>query len=361
MNKKVFPLILLMALSLSACGTATPTATAVATEEPPTATLLAATEAPTEVPLVTETPLVTAIPVDPPTSAPTATLPPPVNAADCTNLGKFISDVTIPDNSEVNIGEAFTKIWRIQNTGTCIWWEGYSVAHYSEGSFDAAETTPLPRTNPGETADISVDLVSPELAGFYRGNFVVQNPLGLYMEIEGDSRLWLIFNAVDNGEIIVEATSTLAATAPVVAETVEVAACEAVLEDTRLDGVFASVNTYRVENGLTLYPINQALSDAAQAHAVDIACNNLFVHTGSDGSTAQERATAAGYTFSVTENVYGSNPPLTPEGVKEWWRLDTVDPTHGENLLSTEYTEMGIGYAFFDGFGYYVAVFGKGE
>lgn len=107
--------------------------------------------------------------------------------------------------------------------------------------------------------------------------------------------------------------------------------------------------------------MNQELSDAAQVHAQDMACNQLFEHTGSDGSTPQDRVEEVGYTAIVTENIYGSNPPLSPEEVKEWWRLDTEEPAHGENLISTEYTEIGIGYAFFEDFGYYVVVFGKGE
>ncbi len=351
MNKKMLSLILLIAIGLSACKPETPTVTEVP-QEPPTATLLPATEPP--VATNTSTPSVPTLPPeDTPTPAPTATIAPPENAPDCTNSGKFISDVTIPDNSEVNSGETFTKTWRVQNTGTCIWWEGYSVTHYSEGSFSAPESAPLPRTNPGQNADVSIDLVAPSVAGFYRGNFVIQNPEGLPMEIEGDSRLWLIFNAVDNGTTVVEATAT--------AEENETASCDFTLEGTRRDGVFAAVNTYRVEEELTPYAMNQELSDAAQVHAQDMACNQLFEHTGSDGSTPQDRVEEVGYTAIVTENIYGSNPPLSPEEVKEWWRLDTEEPAHGENLISTEYTEIGIGYAFFEDFGYYVVVFGKGE
>jgi len=346
MSTKILSLIILTASILSACGTQTPpntdSPTASPTIEAPTAT---ETLPPTETP----------IPEDTPEPVATATLAPPENAADCTNAAKFVSDVTIPDNSEVNIGETFTKTWRVQNTGTCIWWEGYSVTHYSEGSFGAPELSPLPRTNPGQTADVSVELTAPGAAGFYRGNFVIQNPLGLAMEIEGDSRLWLLFNAVDSGtDVVVEPTASSDGGE-------ENKACNFILEGTRRDGVFSAINTYRVESGVPLYDWNEELSNAAQAHAEDIACNNLFVHTGSDGSTPETRATAAGYTALVTENVYGSNPPLTPEEVKEWWRLDTEEPVHDENLINTEYAEIGIGYAFFEDFGYYVVVFGKGE
>lgn len=358
MNKKIFSLFLLSAISISACGGRETLTATVTPQETPIATLVPATEPPT----VTNTPAPTLPPENTPTLAPTATLAPPENAEDCKNSGKFISDVTIPDNSEINTGTTFTKTWRVQNTGTCIWWKGYSVAHYSEGSFGAPEKSPLPRTNPGENADVSVDLVAPSTPGFYQGYFVLQNPAGLPMELEGDSRLWLIFNAVDSGTPEVDMTPNSDAT-PVIntTPTNSFASCSYSLDGTRRDEVFASINAYRVEEGLTPYAMNQDLSNAAQAHAQDMACNNFFVHTGSDGSTPQTRATVAGYTGKVTENVYGSYPPLTPEEVKELWRLDQVDPVHNENLISTQYTEIGVGYAFFNNFGYYVVVFGKGE
>jgi uncharacterized protein YkwD len=89
-----------------------------------------------------------------------------------------------------------------------------------------------------------------------------------------------------------------------------------------------------------------------------MACNSLFVHSGSDGSTPQTRVAAQGYSASsVSENVYGSNPPLDGPGVINWWRTDRTDPTHNQNLLSTTYTEIGVGYSFFNDFGYYVLVF----
>ena len=366
MSKKPLAFIILSAaIILSACNAeTTPQATETAIE-PPAATLVQITKPPTETATATLTPTNQPTQGPAPTIAPTATLPPPENPADCTNAGRFISDVTIPDNSEVAIGEVFTKTWRVQNTGTCIWWEGYSVRHYSEGAFGATDSVPLPRTNPGERADISVDLLAPDIAGFYRGNFVLQNPLGLAMEIEGDSRLWVIFNAVDNGTPLAEPTTT-----PTSDEnsgndgdaTLNQANCDYLLEDTRKDGVFAALSTYRVEEGLTPYAMNQELSNAAQSHAQDIACNHLFVHTGSDGSTPQTRAESAGYIgIRFSENLYGSNPPLSPEEVKEWWRLDETDPIHNLNLINTDFTDIGIGYAFFGDFGYYVVVFGQAQ
>jgi uncharacterized protein YkwD len=124
--------------------------------------------------------------------------------------------------------------------------------------------------------------------------------------------------------------------------------------------MIVAVNTYRAQNGLSAYAINEKLTQAAAAHANDMACNNLFVHTGSDGSTPDSRVAASGYTaVVVTENVYGSYPPLSGQGAVDWWKNDKTDVNHNLNLLSTTYTEIGAGYSFFNNYGYYVLVFAK--
>lgn len=357
MSKKVFLTLFLTAFLLGACNS---------TETPPPAT---STPTQTLPPTATMAPTLTETPAEPPTVTPTLAPPtvtatplPPENAADCTNAGRFIADVTIPDESNVNVGEAVTKTWRIQNTGTCIWWYGYTVAHYSEFDFGALDKTPLPLTNPGESADVSVVLTVPSLAGLYRGNFVIENPEGLPIELEGDSRLWVVFNAVNDGSgtasTAVPTQSTGDTASPTDAPAEQAAACEYTLDAARVQSVLDQINVYRAQSGLPAYTFNDQLLQAAQIHAEDMACNHLFVHIGSDGSTPASRTAAAGYTGNVSENVYGSYPPFTPQEVIDWWRQDQTDPRHSENLLSTTYTEVGIGYAFFDNFGFYTVVFG---
>ena len=347
MLKKILPFIVLTVILLSACGAQAPEASTAT----PSATISPATSTPK--PTSTTKSDDTLSPTLAATIAPTATLPPPENAPDCINEAVFVSDITIPDNSDLNAGEAFTKTWQIRNTGTCIWWSGYTLSHYSESTLGAPESVSLPRTNAGETADISIDLIAPDAAGTYQGNFVIKNPDGLIMKVDNDSRLWVIFNV---GNTVASGTT------PEPSDTLsgggDNAACVFTVDTARQDGVLTAINAYRMQNGLPAYIIAQELSLAAQSHAEDMACNQLFVHEGSDGSTPQTRAEVAGYAGTVTENVYGSYPPLSPEEVKEWWRLDLADPRHNENLISTQYSEVGIGYAFFDNFGYYVALFG---
>jgi uncharacterized protein YkwD len=346
-----------MALMLSACGGQAPAETAA--PAPTVTQSTVATQAPTiEIPVtgVSET-------VEPTTTTPevtsTPSVPRPENAPDCTNSAAFVSDVTIPDNSIIGAGETFTKTWRIRNTGTCIWAWDYVLTYYSEQRMGAPDSLPLDITYPSQTLDISVDLTAPGSPGTYRGNFVIENPEGLIMQVDDDSRLWLIISVTNTAAATATTGSSPTSTGNNTSEPSSgTTACSYATDRTKLTETITALNAYRAKNGLPAYTVNSLLAKAAQRHANDIACNNLFVHTGSDGSTAQSRVAATGYTSSsVTENVYGSYPPLNGQGVVNWWANDKTDPQHNKNLLSDTYTEIGIGYAFFDNFGYYVIVF----
>jgi len=355
MSKKTITILALAGLILSACGGQTQT-----TEAP--AVVPATTEPPAPPPTNTATEAVVPVTLETPTPSVTPTELVPNNPADCVNKASFVSDVTIPDNSNVNAGAAFTKTWRIRNAGTCIWWSGYKLTHYSQDAMSAPASVPLPVTNPGETVDISIDLVAPSAPGTYQGNFVVKNPADLIMQVDNDSRLWVIIN-VGSGSANTPAASGSGSGSATTPSTgggsgSGTATCAFTTDAPRTGQVAAAINSYRAQNSLVAYTVNAQLSQAAQRHANDIACNNLFVHTGSDGSTPQTRVAASGYAASrVTENVYGSYPPLTPEEAVTWWKLDQTDINHNKNLISTQYTEIGVGYSFFNNFGYYVVVF----
>lgn len=376
MFKKLFIVISLMAIMLSACGggqTPVETATPPAPETSvPTASVTVTTIAT----LATKETSATS------TTLPTNTSPPatprPTNPPDCTNRATFVVDVTIPDNSEVGAGAIFTKTWRVGNLGTCTWGPDYTLTHYSDERMSAPSSVPLGITGSGEFLEISVDLRAPNSIGTHRGNFVIKNPAGLIMSVDDDSRLWVIIKVTNS----VTATATATATATVIPGTVSgsvtatstgsggtasdsgsataAPACSYTTDSSKLTETIAAVNAYRARNNLPAYTLNTLLARAAQRHANDMACNKRFVHTGSDGSTPQSRVAASGYiASSVSENVYGSYPPLTGQGVVNWWINDKTDLRHNQNLLSTTLTEIGVGYSFYENFGYYVLVFAK--
>jgi uncharacterized protein YkwD len=88
--------------------------------------------------------------------------------------------------------------------------------------------------------------------------------------------------------------------------------------------------------------LNATLNSVAGAHARDMARTGRMAHEGSDGSTAAERVTRAGYAWrTVAENVAAGQ--RTADAVVQTW---LASPGHCRNLMNPDVREMGIGYAF---------------
>jgi uncharacterized protein YkwD len=377
MVKKLFIIPAIISLALSACsgGTATEPPAPTPTEPQAATVPVSITEAPaTEAATIAPAPAITDTPSTPPTPTVDASIP--TNPPDCTNSALFVTDVTIPDNTNMVGGTVFTKIWRISNNGTCVWGPTYTLTHYSDERLGAPLSVPLGLTYPGQTLDISVELTAPNTTGTHRGNFVINNPQGLIMKIADDSRLWVIINvtsvsaptvAVSPTPIGPSATPagsvTPTPTGPTSTQSSSsstTATCAFATDRTKLTEVIDALNAYRARNGLPAYTVNSKLFEAAQRHANDIACHKIYVHTGTDGSTPQSRVADTGYVAkSVSENVNGNYPPLDGEDVINWWVNDKGDLRHGQNLLSTTFKEIGVGYAFFDDYGFYALVFAQ--
>ncbi len=100
-------------------------------------------------------------------------------------------------------------------------------------------------------------------------------------------------------------------------------------------------NIERQKVGLAPLRLSSRLTRSAQSHASDMAKNNYFSHTGRNGSTISNRATATGYNFSfLGENIAAGR--ATPEGtIRQWMN----SPGHRANILKREFTEIGFGYA----------------
>lgn len=187
-------LLLAAALLLAACGPRqsdappTPNVTqAYQTVEARLTELAAKTPPASPTPAPTNTPPATA--TLPPsatatkTAAATNTSAPIVSSCDMAAAGNPI-DVTIPDGTQMAPGQTFTKTWRLQNAGTCTWTTAYSVALFSGEAM--AATLNIPFTSevaPGQSVDISVDMVAPATAGTYQGNWKLRNASNAYFGI----------------------------------------------------------------------------------------------------------------------------------------------------------------------------------
>jgi uncharacterized protein YkwD len=121
------------------------------------------------------------------------------------------------------------------------------------------------------------------------------------------------------------------------------------------------INAERVANGLPALSTNGLLTAAARGHSQDMACNAYFSHTGLDGSTSASRVAAQGYAYSwVGENIFaGSGGYNTPESAFAYWMQSQA---HHDNLMNTNFTEIGIGYVYYAPSpygGYFTANFAK--
>ncbi|HEY48339.1 MAG: hypothetical protein AMJ88_05245 [Anaerolineae bacterium SM23_ 63] len=111
---------------------------------------------------------------------PTATPKPedtPLPTPSCTDRAAFIKDVTFPDGTYIAPGEAFKKVWRVENTGTCLWTKDYHFVFISGYSMDGPTALPLAGTIPvNAVVDLSVSLKAPGINGSYKGFWMLRNP-----------------------------------------------------------------------------------------------------------------------------------------------------------------------------------------
>jgi hypothetical protein len=120
-----------------------------------------------------------------PTNTPTLALMLPTSTLYTTTLGAtgcdgaaYISDVTIPDNTVVEAGQAFVKTWMIQNTGSCTWDANYVLTFVSGDEMNGTNTAIGSSVASGQKLELSVTLAAPTLAGQYKGYWRLANDSG---------------------------------------------------------------------------------------------------------------------------------------------------------------------------------------
>jgi Ig-like domain-containing protein len=131
----------------------------------------------------------------------------PVAAATSSCYGlTFVSDVSIPDNTQMDPGETFTKTWKVQNNGSCAWDAGFKFQNTGGEPMGSAFTLPA-SVAAGQTYDISVPMTAPDKTGTLRSNWRMSTANGQYF---GDEVFVVIVvgNASAQPTNTVEATST---------------------------------------------------------------------------------------------------------------------------------------------------------
>jgi Ig-like domain from next to BRCA1 gene len=115
------------------------------------------------------------------TAQPTATVAPTNNPFETTPTqilcddAAWVSDVTVPDGTQMSPGQDFVKTWNIRNTGSCTWGTGYvPIFAYGEKMGGIAE--PLNgAVAPGEEVEISVRFKAPSNTGEFASTWRMAN------------------------------------------------------------------------------------------------------------------------------------------------------------------------------------------
>ena len=84
---------------------------------------------------------------------------------------------------------------------------------------------------------------------------------------------------------------------------------------------------------------NGRLAKASRIHSRDMASNNFFSHTGSDGLQSWDRAVSAGFNYRrIGENIAAGYTNVA--SVQSGWENS---PGHCRNIMNPNYTVMGAG------------------
>ncbi len=340
MRSKIFGLVIFLLLTACAPATISP---APATQTPQ--------QIPSPMASATLEPALSPSPLPPLSPSPSAS-----PRANCTESAVFVADVTVSDNTRIQAGQPFTKTWQLLNSGTCAWDAGYTLHFIGGNKMSSPDSVPLAPTAPNTTLNLSVDLKAPARDGVFTGLYEIRNPQGKAIPIGLTKSMWV---KIMVGNIVVaeeEPTATLALGQPQPTArptNPSKGPCQPQQSGT---GLIDLINSARQDLGLRPLRENAQLTASAQGHSDDMACHNLFSHTGSDGSSIQDRIVAAGYGASDWgEIIYAGG---SAQQAFTWWMND---PAHHDIILDPKMEDVGAGYTYVDGSnygGYFTVDFG---
>ena len=115
------------------------------------------------------------------------------------------------------------------------------------------------------------------------------------------------------------------------------------------DVIFCLMNAMRANAGLPALTQQDQLAQASVGHSQDMVANKYFAHDALDGRDVVARLKAVAYIpasgqWVVGENLaWGSGTLGTPKALVNAWMNS---PPHRENLLATDYREVGLGVVY---------------
>lgn len=125
----------------------------------------------------------TAVSVPPTSTTIPATFAPLASATSICDQAQFLSE-TIPDGTNFNAGDTFTKTWRMKNIGNCTW-NGYALVFDNGDAMSGVSPIAIGTVAPGQEVDLSVNLTAPASSGTYRGYWRIRNASGVLIPVQG--------------------------------------------------------------------------------------------------------------------------------------------------------------------------------
>ena len=230
--KNILLTLVISTFALTACGggsdaEATPTIDPILIQTQAVETFSAVlTQTALAVPSNTPAPTLTPAPTFPP--LPTNTIGVPLTTLPTTSGGStntscygliFVSDVNIPDNTSMTPGQAFTKTWKVKNSGTCAWDAGFKFAFTGGNAMNGVTYTLPTAVAAGAVVDISVAMTAPTTAGKVQSNWRMSTAGGQFFGNEvyviivvGGSTVTATSGAATNTSAPATATATSTST-----------------------------------------------------------------------------------------------------------------------------------------------------
>jgi len=303
--------------------------TAAAAEVTPTAT---PTEAPAEVPSPTQT--VGLPPAEPLFPSPTPAVTPLVLAVGddpgtCVSRAALYGTLTVPDGTPFAPGAKFTKTWMVMNTGTCIWGPDYQLVFAGGDPLGAPQKLPLPKAWPKQVVQISVAMTAPVAPQRYESHWALETPAGYRFGL---------------GSPATTPLTVKISVVPIVVGLPAELECGALATRDMEAQVLEQINSVRTQYGLSPVELVEDISKVALKHSLEMACFNRDSHRGRDGMLYNVRLQRDGILFTTSNEIlYAGNGG--PKGAISWWMNS---PIHRSIILSDQYTQVGIGYVYYE-------------
>jgi uncharacterized protein YkwD len=113
--------------------------------------------------------------------------------------------------------------------------------------------------------------------------------------------------------------------------------------------LLAAINAERSRYGLGPLVARPILMQVAEAHSQDMATRDYFDHTSPEGVNPCQRMTSAGYQWWACGENIGAGFPSAQLMLTAWLN----SPGHRSNILSIDFTDIGVGYAPNGYYGHY--------